>query len=387
MMDMVINEDGHTNIEVRSVFDNGFSNPDIRNGGFSLILTNPPFGDHVKSDERDKLGQSELTDYYLSRGKQSAKSEVLFIERCNLFLREGGRFGMVVPDGVLSNPSEQYVREYILEHFHIMAIITLPSFAFRKAGSGMRTSLVFARKWVTGEPRDQDYSIFMAIADHIGYDATARPDENDLPGLLDHYRNGTGELDDKIIHVRRSKLSNTMRLDPIYSYLGPIIQHEFDRIPYPIHTLHEIAGETIQSGKSPSGGAKYSVGDLPIILMGNIVSDGRIDLLRDACFIEEEFFEANRERASVHPLDILIAKDGATTGKVGLIPAEFDQERCLINEHIFKLTIGPTLPEDVVGPASEDEAEEHRQINTWYIFFFLKSWLGQQQIGTAANQP
>ena len=379
MMDMVINEDGHTNIEARSAFDSGFNNPNIRNGGFSLILTNPPFGDKVKSDERDKLGQAELGDYALSRGRKSAKSEVLFVERCHMFLQEGGRLGIVVPDGLLSNPSDQYVREYLLGNFRIMAIVTLPSFAFRKAGSGMRTSLVLARKWVTGEPRGQDYPIFMAIAEHIGYDATARPDDNDLPGLLAHYRNGTGSLGEKVIRVRRNNVTNTSRLDPVYHYLGPVIQQAFVRIPYPIHTLHDIAGDTIQSGKSPPGGAKYSVGPVPIILVGNIVSDGRLDLLQDACFTEEDFFEANRERASVHPWDILIAKDGATTGKVGLVPAEFDQERCLINEHIFKLTVGDTLPGDA-EPANENEAGERQQLNTWYIFFFLKSWLGQQQI-------
>lgn len=118
---------------------------------------------------------------------------------------------------------------------------------------------------------------------------------------------------------------------------------------------------------------------MPIILVGNISPDGRLDLLQDACFVEDDFFDANRERASVHPLDILIAKDGATTGKVGLVPFDFDQERCLINEHIFKLTVGPTLPGDV-EPGNGNEARERQQINTWYVFFFLKSWLGQQQV-------
>ena len=378
MMDMVIHEDGHTNIEVRSAFDNRFDNPSIQDGAFSLILTNPPFGDRVKSDDRDKLGQSELADYALSCGKKSAKSEVLFIERCSKFLQEGGRFGIVVPDGMLSNSSDQHVREYILRNFHIQAIVTLPPFAFRKAGSGMRTSLVFARKWTTGEHWGQDYPIFMAIAEHIGYDATARPDTNDLPRLLAHYRDGTGSLDDKVIRVRRTDVSGTQRLDPLYYYLGPIIEQAFARIPYTLHTLYDIAEEEIQSGKAPRGGAKYSVGTVPIILVGNIAPDGTLSL-SNAYFTEESFFEANRHRALVRPLDILIAKDGATTGKVGLVPPDFDQERCLISEHIFKLAIGSRLPGDT-EPVDEDEAVERRQLNTQYVFFFLKSWFGQQQI-------
>ena len=378
MMDMVINDDGHTNIEVRSAFDKSFENPKIKNGAFSLILTNPPFGDSVKGDERDKLGYSELDDYILARGKKSAKSEVLFIERCNLFLKSGGRFGVVVPDGVLSNPSDKHVRKYMLENFHILAIVTLPPFAFRKAGSGMRTSLVLARKWEAGEHREQDYPIFMAIAEHIGYDATARPDSNDLPALLDHYRNGTGALDDKVIRIQRSAVTGSQRLDPLYYYLGPIIDQAVEQIPHPVHTLHEIAGEEIQSGKSPSGGALYSTGAVPIVLVGNIAPDGTLDM-RDVHYADDEFVERHGARASIQPLDILIAKDGATTGKVGLVSPDFDLEQCLFNEHIFRLTVGAALPSDT-EPANATEATAQRELNTWYVFFFLKSWLGQQQI-------
>ena len=378
MMDMVVNEDGHTNIEVGSGLDKAFTNSSLKDGYFSLILTNPPFGDTVKREDRDKLGQSDLEDYELSRGKRTAKSEVLFIERCTRFLREGGRFGMVVPDGVLSNPSAQHVREYLMRNFQVQAIVALPSFAFRKSGSGIRTSLVLARKWKTGEHRRQDYSMFMAIADHIGYDATARPDSNDLPLLLRHYQRGTGSLDDQVIRVQRSQIANSQRLNPLFYYLGVIIEQTFQSIAYPIHTLHEIAGETIQSGKSPRGGAQYSIGDIPIVLIGNISADGTLDM-KDANFVDEDFFNKNYERAAIKAFDILVAKDGATTGKIGLVPNNFEYDKCLVNEHIFKLTVGSSLPGDS-EISDEHEFAERKQLNTLYVFFFLKSQLGQQQI-------
>lgn len=377
MMDMVINEDGHTNIENHTAFDDTFANPQIRDGAFSLVLANPPFGDTVRSSQSEKLGHAELDDYALARGRSSAKSEVLFIERCARFLRPGGRLGLVLPDGVLSNPSDRHVREYLLERFQITAIVSLPAYAFRKAGSGMRTSLVVARKWADGEDRDADYSIFMAIAEHIGYDATARPDSNDLPLLSAHFRNSTGTIEDKIARVRRSELSGTNRLDPLHHYLGPIIEHEFDGIPYPVHPLVSIVEDTIQSGKSPKGGATYSVGNVPILLVGNITTEGTLTL-EGLNYATEEFFEANRDKAAVIPLNILIAKDGATTGKVGLVPPDFEMEQCLFSEHIFNLSVGAELPGDD-EPVS-DELDKLKELNTYYIFFFLKSWLGQQQI-------
>ena len=377
MMDMVINEDGHTNIEISSGLDTVFANPGIANNNFTHILTNPPFGDSVRSNEYDKLGQSQLADYQLARERQSAKSEVLFIERCTLFLRPGGTLGMVVPDGILSNPSDRHVRAYILSNYRISAIISLPAYAFRKAGSGMKTSILIAKKWESGDNRPEDYPIFMALANHIGYDATGRPDANDLPGLLDHFVNDTGTEEDGVTRVSIKSIADSGRLDPQYYVLGPIIDREFDSIPYPTAELNQLVSRTIQSGKSPKGGAKYSVGDIPILLVGNITADGSISL-DDLSYVDGDFFDSNQEKSGVNSMDLLIAKDGATTGKVGLVPEDFPFDQCMINEHIFKLTVNAVFPDD--GEFPPEETAERLRLNTYYLFFFLKSWLGQQQI-------
>ena len=376
MMDMVINEDGHANIENHTALDHAFPSAAIRDGVYSLVLANPPFGDSVRADERDKLGQAELSDYALSRGRKSAKSETLFVERCARFVRPGGRLGIVIPDGLLSNPSDLPVRRYILDNFQILAVITLPQFAFRKAGSGMKTSLLIARKWADGEEDAAgDYPIFMAMADHIGYDSTGRSDANDLPQIAAHFQNGTGGADDKIIRVRKSAASG--RLDPLYHHLGPVIDGAFKDMPHPAHPLRSAAESAIQSGKSPRGGAKYSAGDIPILLVGNITPYGTLTL-DDLYCVDDEFFDAARDRSAIKPLDILIAKDGAATGKVGLVPRDFELTRCLVSEHIFKLSVGASLPGD--GEPASDELDARKELNAYYIFFFLKSWLGQQQI-------
>ena len=101
--------------------------------------------------------------------------------------------------------------------------------------------------------------------------------------------------------------------------------------------------------------------------------------MKDANFVDEDFFNKNYERAAIKPFDILVAKDGATTGKIGLVPSDFEHDRCLVNEHIFKLTVGSSLPGDS-EISDEHEFAERKQLNTLYVFFFLKSQLGQQQI-------
>ncbi len=377
MMDMVVNDDGHTNIEIASALSNTFANDGIVDGGFTLVLTNPPFGASVERGEVDKLGDAELDEYELYLNTKKIKSEILFLERCERFMSGGGRMGIVVPDGISSNPSLKYVREYLLDKLMVLAVVKLPNFAFRTSGSGIGTSLLFARKWSDGEPKNQRYDIFMAMADHIGYDSTARPTSNDLPGILVHFQQGTGELEDRIIRVPRTKIVGNLRLDVPYYYLEPIIEREFKTVEYPILTLSDIAGSSLNSGKSPKGGATYSFGPVPIILIGNMDADGTLNT-SDLNNVPLSFFEDNKAKAAVLPLDILVAKDGATTGKVGLIPEDFEYENCLISEHIFKFRVGAMLPGDP-DILDDDERKARKRTNTYYVFFYLKSWLGQQQ--------
>lgn len=378
MMDMVIHEDGHTNIENGTAFNADFHNPNITDERFSIVLTNPPFGDRVKEDDFDKLGNSALSDFKLSKGRKSVKSEVLFVERCHRFLRDGGRLGIVLPDGILSNPSDDDVRQFILDHFDIQAVISLPPFAFRKAGSGMRTSLVFVSK--RSQPSD-DYEIFMALADHIGYDSTGRPDRSDLPEIYEHYLRGTGKLEDKVLRIRKSQLESKFRLDPLYYYLGPIIESKFKQIKFESRTLEDLAAIPIESGKSPRGGAKYSTGEVPILLVGNLRDDGSLDL-EELFYVPEDFYEENKEKAGVLPLDILIAKDGATTGKAVLVREVFPFERCLMNEHLFRIRVsgdpdyGRVQGEKEAAPT----AAKALKTNSEYVAYFLQSELGQLQI-------
>jgi type I restriction enzyme M protein len=185
-MNMIIHDDGHTNVISTDALQNFNDIKDIHKGfgenKFDLILTNPPFGATVKETE-----QPYLPKYDLAKDKKAQKTEILFIERCIEFLRPGGRMAIVLPDGILTNSSLQYVRDYIMEKTQILAVVSLPQYAFMHFGAGVKSSLVFLRKKKEGE-NTGDYPIFMAIAEHIGYDATGRPDTNEFDTIQEEYQ-------------------------------------------------------------------------------------------------------------------------------------------------------------------------------------------------------
>jgi type I restriction enzyme M protein len=186
MMDMVIHDDGHTNIENNDALretKNFHPKRDIKLGKYTLLLTNPPFGAIVKDEEI--LKKYELGSRVKKR--KSQRTEILFIERCLEFLRPQGRMGIVLPDGVLTNSSLQYVRDFIERKAKILAVISLPQTAFVPAGAGVKASLVFLQKKRFDDENIGNYPIFMAIADKIGYDAAGRPDKNELPDIVKDY--------------------------------------------------------------------------------------------------------------------------------------------------------------------------------------------------------
>ena len=183
-MNMIIHDDGHTNVISADSLDDFAQiqqiKPAFREGAFDLLLTNPPFGATVKATEKRYLERYDLG----GKQRKTQKTEILFIERCLHFLKpETGRMAIVLPDGILTNSSLQYVREFLLQQAHLLAVVSLPQFAFSHYGAGVKSSLVFLRRKGENETLGE-YPVFMAIAEHIGYDATGRDDpQNDLPEI------------------------------------------------------------------------------------------------------------------------------------------------------------------------------------------------------------
>lgn len=199
-MNMIIHDDGHTNIVGHDALDfveNLIAkNASLQKGTFDLVLTNPPFGSVIKRGQKadgyleqfslrhflGKKGKSvEEVDTEVievkkgKKGRESIKTEILFLERVHSFLKPGvGKTAIVLPDGILTNSSLQGVRDWMLTHFQLLAVISLPQFAFSHYDAGVKASIVFLRRLRAGEKLPSSQPIFMALADNIGYDATGK---------------------------------------------------------------------------------------------------------------------------------------------------------------------------------------------------------------------
>ena len=162
-MNMIIHDDGHTNVITSdglvsdAVIKERTGNKGFEYGTFDFIITNPPFGSNIRQTEQAylktyQLGKKE-EDWLAVKAKagdgtrDGQQSEVLFIEQDYKFLKEGGILAIVLPDGILTNSSMQYVRTQLEDWFRIVAVVSMPQTAFAANGAGVKSSVLFLKKW------------------------------------------------------------------------------------------------------------------------------------------------------------------------------------------------------------------------------------------------
>lgn len=162
-MNMIIHDDGHTNVISLDGLENPINikiqtdNSGFKYNHFDFIITNPPFGSSIKKAEKQYLADYILGNkeyHWLDYKNKSKKpktrnnqsTEVLFLEQCYHFLAEGGYLAVVLPDGILTNSSLQYVRDQIEDWYRIVAVVSMPQTAFTATGAGVKSSVLFVKK-------------------------------------------------------------------------------------------------------------------------------------------------------------------------------------------------------------------------------------------------
>lgn len=73
---------------------------------------------------------------------------ILFIEVCVKECRPDGRIAIILPNGYLGNRSLKYkiVRDWILRHTRLAAIVSLPRFTFKSSGADVSASVLYLEK-------------------------------------------------------------------------------------------------------------------------------------------------------------------------------------------------------------------------------------------------
>jgi len=156
-------------------------------GSVDVLMTNPPFGSEIPITEPAILQNHQLARRWTHTNdgqwmeqtttQNAVAPEILFIEQSLRWLKPGGRMGIVLPNGILGNPGDEYIRRWILRNAWVLACVEVPVEAFIvEANVGILTSLLFLKKKTDTEMDAEaqghvkEYPIFMAVAEKAGVD-------------------------------------------------------------------------------------------------------------------------------------------------------------------------------------------------------------------------
>jgi len=399
-MNMIIHGDGHAGIYQAHALDTVDVDrkvrerqriypqaPGIGEGTFDIVLTNPPFG---ASDQRNDT----FARYELMRNSQ--KRVVLFVERCLRLLKPGGRMAIVIPEGILSNKNDRYVRNLLRREAIIKAVIRLPQDAFKMSEGAACTSILFVAKKDPDDPAlHEQGDIFYARAEYVGISPSGKPiSQNDLLAIKEHYRrfaegrwdgieiralggermeivraapsderglwleptkNRTSLLYDRLSYVVRSPQIED-RFGYTYDHPGyHRIATALDAMSVEVSTLGELCldGYPIR-GKKPS---EESIEGIPLIKVRNVT--GRGISLETEYAPDDETTRRECARSLLLSNDVLITSTGeGTIGRVDVYPYN---DPAIADNHVAICRLRP-------------------DVNLRYVVEFLRSEYGQIQI-------
>ena len=157
----------------------------LKDNYFDLVLANPPFT--IKYEFQDTLSK-----YEMGLGKDKEELDILFVEKSLNTLKEGGDLYIVLPEGLLTNKSYQYFREWLLEKADLLCNISLPEGAFIPMGSSVsKTCILGLRKKSKIEDYRAPSHVFLAVAKEVGFETGKKTykkiDSNDFDEFLNDY--------------------------------------------------------------------------------------------------------------------------------------------------------------------------------------------------------
>lgn len=134
--------------------------------GFDVILTNPPFAGEIRE-------HALLDCYEVAKRNRRMERDVLFLERCVRLLRPGGRLGIVLPHNKFGSASWAYLREWLIRHMRIVAILGLDRSAFLPH-THQKVSVLFGVKRAKLARRPSDEPVLFVLSESSGKDSTGR---------------------------------------------------------------------------------------------------------------------------------------------------------------------------------------------------------------------
>lgn len=332
----------------------------VQLGTFDVLLANPPFGSKIPVKGEAKLKQFPLGFKWKydksqkkwfkqnDKVKNSEDPQTLFIDRCVDLVKEGGKLALVLPDGVLCNPTDGYIVQELLSKTELIGLIDLPMSTFLPY-TPTKTHILFLKK--TKEPRT-NYKFFMSYAKTCGHDKRGREinlDEiSQIPEYLEKLNRGEIETPSHLgWYMNISDLKDNILLP---KYYNPDIQTELKAYEesgdFELKTIQQLEKEKILkvSRGNEVGSENYGTGDVPFVRTSEIAN---WEITSDCTHcLSESIYNIYKEKQKIEPEDILVVNDGTyLMGRSAMITTA--DVKMVFQSHFRRIKI---LKKDILSP-------------------------------------
>jgi type I restriction enzyme M protein len=258
---------------------------------------------------------------------------------------------MVLPNGILGNEQESYLRQYIQDKGDLFAIVELPFETF-SPNVTINTSVLFIQK---GKSDKKD--IFVSINENCGHDKKGRPTDKDDIIKVSSFYSQQIKQDENNFFIKRTDIENNFVAK---RYLQKFITNleNISKSQYPIVDFGQIIS-SVHNGANIKDSSIYveKQEGIPYILVKSITKEG------------------------INFENLKFIKKSLKTNK--------DVIKNMVSENSIVMTragnsgIAANIPPDLIGGVASGfliNIKIKDEVNPYYIVAYLNSNYGQMQL-------
>ena len=317
---------------------------------FNFVFTNPPFGADIKIKHSNVLTQYDLghkwikpknsSQWYKTEDTEPTDPQILFLELCVNLLNEGGRMCIVLPESVLGNVGQEYVRQWLLDNTTILAIWDCPALLFQPH-TNTKTCILFIEKSKTA-----NQSIMMSVISKCGHDARGAEIRSENGELVEDFSKALADWENKPSHINLSEWNGDVSMlvssDDILNQriLVPRLyqlEHELGSVTKKLGDLEKQGAITIKTISCNVKQSEYDheYGEIPFVRTSDL---GVMELRPTIQEVPLAVYEREKDVQDLQPLDILIIKDG--TYRIGEpVMLQEDDLNIVVQGHFYKIRV------------------------------------------------
>ena len=315
------------------------------------VLTNPPFGSKIPVKDSKILSNFKLGyiwEYSKTekKWKQTEKlrsiqdPQTLFIELCISFLKENGKMGIVLPEGIFGNKTCGYIWDFIREEGNIIGLIDCPRTTFQPGTDTKTNILFFEKNKVRSESKTK-----VAVAINCGHDCRGKMINNEGIPFSDDFKNIAKDWHSKKNEYSfDTKITNPYYLVPRYydKKKNNILKNEANEFNGKLISFQEMIKKgwiSIKKGHEV-GSDSYGTGDIPFVRTSDI-SNFEISMDPNKS-VSESVYNSFKNTQQLKTGDILMVVDGRY--RIGRCAILHDfTSKCIAQSHLKIISVNEEI--------------------------------------------